>query len=115
WFQCYFEIKEKSGLLPLPPICHLINRKDSFTFKVWKTLVNKVPIKETVTYGELAVLSGSSKRASIAVGQAMRMNPVMILVPCHRVVPSTGGIGNYAGGKKNDIKAWLLKHEGKFL
>jgi methylated-DNA-[protein]-cysteine S-methyltransferase len=68
-----------------------------------------------VTYGELAELSGRTKSSSIAVGQAMRKNPVMILVPCHRVVPSSGGTGNYAGGKKNEVKVWLLNHESAYI
>lgn len=68
---------------------------------------------KTVSYGELAKLSGS-ERASQAVGSAMRNNPVSLVVPCHRVILSSGKAGNYAGGKMNDTKVWLLKHEASF-
>ncbi len=84
---------------------------DDFTHKVWRALVEKVPFGETVTYGGLAAQC-NNPGAARAIGQAMRKNPVMILVPCHRVLPAEGGTGNYASGQKNSLKAWLLEHEG---
>ena len=54
---------------------------------------------ETRTYGQLAILAGSPK-ASRAVGQAMRRNPMPLLIPCHRVVGATG-LGGYAGEDQN--------------
>ena len=83
----------------------------SFTTRVWHTLLTKVPVGQTLSYGRLALLSGSTAKASRAVGQAMRTNPVMIIIPCHRVILANGMMGNYASGKKNDVKAWLLRHE----
>lgn len=74
-------------------------------------MADDVQFGQVVTYAELGSMSGSSAKASRAVGQAMRNNPVMILVPCHRVILSSGNIGNYGGGKWNDVKAWLLEHE----
>jgi methylated-DNA-[protein]-cysteine S-methyltransferase len=66
-----------------------------------------IPWGETVTYGELAErLGGHGARA---VGNANARNPVAILVPCHRVVATGGGLGGYAGG--TDVKRWLLAHE----
>ena len=62
-----------------------------------------------VTYGELAARSGHP-RAARAVGSACARNPVPIVVPCHRVVPGTGGIGNYGGGVER--KRTLLTLEG---
>jgi methylated-DNA-[protein]-cysteine S-methyltransferase len=53
-------------------------------------------------------LSGASQ----AVGNAMAANPLQILVPCHRVIRSDGSLGQYARGKKNRVKNWLLEHEG---
>ena len=76
-----------------------------------KSLVLK--FGDTVSYGKLASLSGSPK-ASQAVGSAMRNNPVSLIVPCHRVILSSGRSGNYAGGKMNDTKVWLLNHEKTF-
>ena len=83
----------------------------SFTSKVWHTLAEKIAFGETVSYGQLAKICGNEK-ASRAVGQAMRNNPLVLVVPCHRVVLSNGSLGNYSGGKINSVKAWLLEHEG---
>ena len=69
----------------------------------------RIPPGETATYGDLAAEAGSP-RAARAVGSAMATNPIPIVVPCHRVVPSTGGLGNYGGGV--EIKALLLDLEG---
>jgi methylated-DNA-[protein]-cysteine S-methyltransferase len=68
-----------------------------------------VPRGETVSYGELAARAGSPK-ASRAVGTACARNPVPIVVPCHRVLPSTGKLGSYAGGPER--KRALLTLEG---
>jgi methylated-DNA-[protein]-cysteine S-methyltransferase len=42
----------------------------------------------------------------------MAANPLQILVPCHRVICSDGSVGQYARGKKNSVKNWLLEYEG---
>jgi methylated-DNA-[protein]-cysteine S-methyltransferase len=68
-----------------------------------------VPRGETVSYGELAARAGNPK-ASRAVGTACARNPVPVVVPCHRVLPSTGKLGNYAGGPER--KQTLLALEG---
>ena len=79
----------------------------AFQAKVWEA-VRKIPYGETRTYSEIAVQIGHP-RAVRAVGTALGKNPVCIVVPCHRVVPRAGGIGEYALGKK--VKQWLLVHE----
>jgi methylated-DNA-[protein]-cysteine S-methyltransferase len=71
--------------------------------------LREVPRGETVSYGELAARAGNPK-ASRAVGTACARNPVPIVVPCHRVLPSTGKLGNYAGGPER--KQMLLTLEG---
>lgn len=68
-----------------------------------------VPFGSTVTYGQLAVRAGRPKAAR-AVGSAMAANPVAIIVPCHRVLPSSGGVGQFGGGV--NAKEWLLRREG---
>ncbi len=73
---------------------------------VWKALL-EIPWGETITYGELAARLGT--RGARAVGNANAHNPVAVLVPCHRVVATGGGLGGYAGGV--DRKRWLLAHE----
>ena len=56
-----------------------------------------IPYGETRTYSEIAAEAGSP-RAARAVGTACAENPIPIIIPCHRVVPTSGGIGSYAGG-----------------
>ncbi|NYT41632.1 methylated-DNA--[protein]-cysteine S-methyltransferase [Sphingomonas sp. R-74633] len=63
---------------------------------------------ETLSYGELARLTGSSARA---IGQICSNNPFPILVPCHRVLADGGKLGNYSGGDGPKTKSWLLEHE----
>lgn len=69
----------------------------------------RIPRGEVVTYAELARIAGNP-RAARAVGQAMARNPLPLLIPCHRVVPSMGGVGSFGGGAR--LKAWLLEREG---
>ena len=81
----------------------------SFQKKVWKEL-QKVKSGKTCSYADLAKKAGH-ERAARAVGSAMRKNPIPIIIPCHRVVPSSQkSIGNYSLGKEK--KTWLLEHEG---
>jgi len=83
---------------------------ESFTTVVWRCLVSHVPYGQTLSYRELAGLCGNA-RASRAVGQAMRRNPVPLLIPCHRVVCSNGQAGHYSGGRQDFLKQWLLTLE----
>ena len=68
-----------------------------------------VPRGKTVSYGELAARAGNPKAAR-AVGTACARNPIPIVVPCHRVLPGTGALGNYGGGPER--KRALLELEG---
>jgi methylated-DNA-[protein]-cysteine S-methyltransferase len=65
-----------------------------FQKAVWSHLM-KIPFGQTVSYGEIALKIGR-RDAARAVGNAVAANPVAIVVPCHRVLPVHGGIGNYA-------------------
>ena len=67
-----------------------------FQRKVWAAL-RTIPYGETRTYGEIAMQIGSPS-ASRAVGMANGRNPIGIIVPCHRVIGSTGGLTGYGGG-----------------
>jgi methylated-DNA-[protein]-cysteine S-methyltransferase len=69
----------------------------------------KVRPGQTVSYGELAAVVGRPGAAR-AVGGAMRRNPIPIVLPCHRVLPASGRLGNYTGGVNK--KSWLLAREG---
>jgi methylated-DNA-[protein]-cysteine S-methyltransferase len=68
----------------------------------------RIPVGHITTYGALAARVGKP-RAARAVGNAVGSNPVAIVVPCHRVVPAGGGVGNYGGGPER--KAFLLELE----
>lgn len=79
-----------------------------FQRSVWDQL-RKIPYGETRSYGELAEFLGKPG-ASRAVGLANGKNPIGIIVPCHRVIGSTGGLTGYGGGL--DRKQRLLAFEG---
>jgi methylated-DNA-[protein]-cysteine S-methyltransferase len=79
----------------------------AFQQEVWTALLD-IPYGRTTTYGELAERLGKP-RAARAVGLANGRNPIGIVVPCHRVVGSTGSLTGYGGGL--DRKQHLLSHE----
>jgi methylated-DNA-[protein]-cysteine S-methyltransferase len=80
-----------------------------FRREVLETLHDTVRRGEVVTYGALAERSGRPK-AFRAAATACARNPVPIVVPCHRVLPSGGGLGNYGGGPARKLA--LLELEG---
>lgn len=79
-----------------------------FQTSVWRE-VAAIPYGETRTYGDIARAIGRPG-AVRAVGTAVGANPLPILVPCHRVLPATGGLGGFRGG--TDWKRFLLFQEG---
>ena len=76
--------------------------------KVYKKLLN-VPKGQITTYGDLAKAVGL-KNGQRMIGKIMNKNPYPVLIPCHRVVMSTGKIGGYAYGE--DVKLKMLSDEG---
>ncbi|NPB06300.1 MAG: MGMT family protein [Aquificae bacterium] len=74
--------------------------------KLYRLLKERVPFGKTVTYGRLGRWAGLHARK---VARCMRDNPVPVVVPCHRVVSSTG-LGGYSQGL--ELKLLLLAHEG---
>jgi len=80
-----------------------------FQKKVWNALC-RIPYGETRTYKEIASVVGNPK-ASRAVGMANSKNPLMVVVPCHRIVGTDGNLIGYAGGL--DMKKALLELERK--
>jgi methylated-DNA-[protein]-cysteine S-methyltransferase len=79
-----------------------------FTRKVLEEL-RRIPYGETRSYSEIGALSGCPK-GSRAVGQALKRNPIPIIIPCHRVVRHDGSLGGFSLGEK--IKKRLLFLEG---
>ncbi len=82
-----------------------------FQQQVWQALTY-IPYGMTHTYKELAAAIGKPK-ASRAVGSACNRNPLPIVIPCHRVIGSSGNLTGYAGGL--ELKAMLLKMEENFI
>ncbi|MWG34603.1 methylated-DNA--[protein]-cysteine S-methyltransferase [Halomarina oriensis] len=81
---------------------------DDFTGRVMRAM-REIPFGETRTYGDLAAALDT---APVAVGGACGRNPVPLVVPCHRVVASDGGLGGYSASGGLDTKRRLLVHEG---
>lgn len=81
-------------------------RGTAFQLRVWRALV-RLPAGSTATYAALARLIGAPK-ACRAVGSAVGANPVAVLIPCHRVIQSTGASGEYRWGplRKKALLAW---------
>lgn len=83
----------------------LASRGTPFQQRVWAEL-RRIPYGTTASYGEIAGRLGMAPGASRAVGLANGSNPVAIVVPCHRVIGSSGRLTGYAGGL--DRKRFLL-------
>jgi methylated-DNA-[protein]-cysteine S-methyltransferase len=101
----YFELHRTHFDLPLKLL------GTDFQIKVWKSL-QKIPYGKTKSYGQLASTIGNPK-AYRAVGTANGKNNFPIIIPCHRVIKSTGAIGEYSGG--DQLKKTLLNLEKKRL
>jgi methylated-DNA-[protein]-cysteine S-methyltransferase len=102
----YFAGARTSFDLPLSP-----TGGTAFQRQVWLSLAD-IGYGRTESYADLATRVGRP-RAFRAVGQANGANPLPIVLPCHRVVASGGGLGGYGGGL--DMKRWLLAHEAAVL
>ena len=97
----YFEGKRKVFDLPLNPA------GTEFQQNVWNAL-KEIPYGETRSYKQIAERIGNPA-ACRAVGMANNKNPIMVVVPCHRVIGSNGSLTGYAFG--TDMKNWLLQLE----
>lgn len=100
----YFAGERRTFDIPIAP------RGTGFQALVWRALT-AIPYGETRSYGALARAIGRPA-ASRAVGAANGKNPISIIVPCHRVIASSGELTGYAGGLA--AKRWLLEHEARF-
>ncbi|HJL54826.1 MAG: methylated-DNA--[protein]-cysteine S-methyltransferase [Candidatus Thalassarchaeaceae archaeon] len=82
-----------------------------FQIKVWMELM-KIPTGETRSYKEVAEAIGHPN-SSRAVANACASNPHPVIIPCHRVIRSDGGLGGYSGGGGMETKLGLLNSEGE--
>ncbi len=101
----YFDGKRTHFTVPLNPA------GTTFQGRAWGAL-QKIPFGKVWSYGEQAKFLKNPK-AQRAVGGANGRNPIPIIIPCHRVVGSTGKLTGFSGGMK--MKIFLLKHEGHEL
>jgi methylated-DNA-[protein]-cysteine S-methyltransferase len=99
--QAYFEGRLHEFDLPLQP------QGTEFQRSVWRALL-EIPYGRTMSYGQIAALIGKPDKAR-AVGAANGSNPIAIIIPCHRVIGSTGDLVGYGGGLNR--KRWLLELE----
>ena len=109
WLDCWF-----GGTVPdfTPP---LAPRGTAFRKAVWEILLT-VPCGRTVTYGEIAVILArrtGARTSARAVGNAVGHNPILLIIPCHRVVGAGGSLTGYAGGMER--KKLLLETEQKMI
>ena len=107
WLDTYFAGQQPDFTPPLTL------RGSPFRLAVWEQLM-RISYGQVTTYGaiaaQLAAQQGGKRVSAQAVGGAVGHNPVSIIVPCHRVVGSSGSLTGYAGGV--DKKAALLRLEG---
>jgi methylated-DNA-[protein]-cysteine S-methyltransferase len=101
----YFKHQRQMFDLPLAP------QGTSFQKQVWEKLL-EIPYGRTSSYLEIAKRIGNPKSIR-AVGSANGKNPIVIIIPCHRVIGSSGKLIGYGGGLWR--KEWLLKHEQSVL
>jgi len=105
WLASYFEgTSADTANVPLDL------RGAAFELRVWKAL-REIPVGATSTYGVIAKQLGAPG-ASRAVGASNGANPIGIIVPCHRVIGSSGTLTGYGGGLER--KQWLLNHEARW-
>ncbi len=106
WLDGYF-----AGSCPAVSQLPLHLQGTAFQQEVWQLLL-EIPCGATVTYGALAQTIARRRGAPVsaqAVGGAVGRNPIVLIVPCHRVVGTDGSLTGYAGGVER--KQWLLEHE----
>ena len=107
WLDIYFSGREPDFL---PPLCY-----DSTPFrKAVCDIMLTIPYGQTMTYGEIAARiagqRGLAKMSARAVGGAVGHNPISLMIPCHRVVGTSGSLTGYGGGIDRKVKLLELEH-----
>ncbi|MBU5435653.1 methylated-DNA--[protein]-cysteine S-methyltransferase [Pseudoflavonifractor sp. MSJ-37] len=107
WLEIYFSGREPDFLPPLHPI------GSPFRQAVWKLLL-EIPYGQVTSYGDLAraiaAQQGLAHMSAQAIGGAVGHNMISIVIPCHRVVGTSGSLTGYAGGIQKKLE--LLRLEG---
>ena len=90
----------------------------SIKLRQWLSVMQQIPIGNTISYAEFAARWGN-RGAARAAGDACRRNPIPIIIPCHRVISADGGVNQYSGGSETtptnpgnlERKLWLQSLE----
>lgn len=108
WLDRYFRGEDPG----VPP--PLVLRGTAFRRTVWELLLSELPCGRTMTYGELASRTatrlGRLAMSAQAVGGALGRNPILLMVPCHRVIGTDGSLTGYAGGLERKRRLLELEH-----
>lgn len=108
WLDDYFhdKIPDSTKLILAP-------QGNEFRQKIWKLLL-EIPYGQTTTYGniakQMAIYLNKEKMSAQAVGNAVGNNPISIIIPCHRVVGTSGNLTGYAGGMDLKVKLLTIEH-----
>ena len=107
WLDVYFSGREPDFTPPLHPV------GSPFRRAVWELLL-QIPYGQTTTYGalarQLAAKQGRTRMSAQAVGGAVGHNEISIIIPCHRVVGTSGSLTGYAGGIEKKVRLLQLEH-----
>ena len=107
WLDVYFSGREPDFTPPLHPV------GSPFRRAVWELLL-QIPYGQTTTYGalaqQLAAKQGKTRMSAQAVGGAVGHNEISIIIPCHRVVGTSGSLTGYAGGIEKKVRLLQLEH-----
>lgn len=107
WLDVYFSGREPDFTPPLHPV------GSPFRRAVWELLL-QIPYGQTTTYGalarQLAAKQGKTRMSAQAVGGAVGHNEISLIIPCHRVVGTSGSLTGYAGGIEKKVRLLQLEH-----
>lgn len=103
--NAYFDGKLQNFDLPVAP------NGTQFQKNVWAEM-QKIPYGQVKTYGDI---SGTLKSAPRAIGGACGKNPIPIIIPCHRIIGTSGKMTGFSGGEGVETKIQLLTLEGYYL
>ncbi|MBQ8922596.1 MAG: methylated-DNA--[Oscillospiraceae bacterium] len=108
WLDAYFGGRGQGSLPPLAP------HGTAFQREVWAVLLT-VPYGETVTYGalaaQIAAARGIPRMSAQAIGQAAAKNPILLMIPCHRLIGADGALTGYAGGVARKERLLLAERD----
>lgn len=109
WLNKYFSGQNPGETPPLDPL-----NETPFRRAVWAAM-KEIPFGCVGSYSQLALRIGAGTRASRAVGGAVAHNPLIIFLPCHRVLPSEAGdTGQFAAGAERKKQLLSLEKTGNF-